>query len=59
MKVFMDSKGFLNERLVGDPLDPKFTWDETDHRPWSTYLSESDKRYKAYLDAGGKPVGQK
>jgi hypothetical protein len=57
MKVFMDSKGFLNERLVGDPQDPTFTWDETDHRPWSTYLSESDKRYKAYLDAGGKPVG--
>ena len=54
-KVFMDAKGFLNERLKGDPGDPVYTWDETDPRPWGTYLSESDRRYQAYLRAGGKP----
>jgi len=53
-KVFMDAKGFLNERLVGDPGDPVFTWDEADPRPWGTYFNESDRRYKAYLAAGGK-----
>jgi hypothetical protein len=26
-----------------------------DQRPWGTWLNESDKRYKAYLAAGGKP----
>lgn len=57
-KVFMDDKGFLNERLTGDPGDPIFTWDETDSRPWSTYLNESDARYRAYLQAGGKPPGR-
>ena len=57
-KVFMDDKGFLNERLTGDPGDPIFTWDESDSRPWGTYLNESDARYRAYLQAGGKPPGR-
>jgi hypothetical protein len=51
----MDAKGFLNERLTGDPGDPIFTWDEADPRPWGTYFNESDRRYRAYLAAGGKP----
>jgi hypothetical protein len=51
-KVFLDTKGFLNEHLVGEG---GFTWDVADQRPWGTWLNESDKRYKAYLAAGGKP----
>jgi hypothetical protein len=51
-KVFLDAKGFLNEHLVGEG---GFTWDVADQRPWGTWLNESDKRYKAYLSAGGKP----
>ncbi len=51
-KVFLDAKGFLNEHLVGEG---GFTWDVADQRPWGTWLSESDKRYRAYLAAGGKP----
>jgi len=46
-KVFMNARGFLDERAPGDPL----FWDETDPRPWGTYLTESDKRYQA---TGGK-----
>jgi hypothetical protein len=57
-RVFMDAKGFLNERITGDPGDPVFTWDDSDPRPWGTYLSESDRRYQAYLQAGGKPPAQ-
>lgn len=51
-KLFLDAKGFLNEHLVGEG---GFTWDVSDQRPWGTWLNESDKRYKAYLAAGGKP----
>jgi len=51
-KVFLDARGFLNEHLVGEG---GFTWDVADQRPWGTWLNESDKRYKAYLAAGGKP----
>jgi hypothetical protein len=51
-KVFLDTKGYLNEHLVGEG---GFTWDVADPRPWGTWLNESDKRYKAYLAAGGKP----
>ena len=29
-KVFLDERGFLNERLPGDPL----YWDAIDPRPW-------------------------
>src|ERR1051326_2693775 len=36
----MDERGKLNERLPGDPL----FWDNTDPRPWGTWLNESDKR---------------
>jgi hypothetical protein len=51
-KVYLDAKGFLNEHLVGEG---GFTWDVADQRPWGTWLDESDKRYRAYLGAGGKP----
>ncbi|HEX5281219.1 MAG TPA: hypothetical protein VFW28_14160 [Micropepsaceae bacterium] len=51
-KVYLDAKGFLNEHLVGEG---EFTWDVADQRPWGTWLDESDKRYRAYLAAGGKP----
>ena len=40
----MDERGMLNERLPGDPV----YWNAADPRPWRTYLSESDKRYKQY-----------
>src|SRR5205807_9417134 len=36
----MDEDGKLDERLPGDPL----FWDNTDSRPWGTWLTESDKR---------------
>jgi hypothetical protein len=29
-----------------------------DPRPWVTYFNESDKRFKAYLAAGGDPPGR-
>jgi hypothetical protein len=54
-KVFMDANGLLNEHIPGDP---GFNWSEADARPWGTWLNESDKRYKAYLQAGGKPPGR-
>jgi hypothetical protein len=54
-KVFMDDKGLLNEHIKGDP---GFTWDTADTRPWSSWLDESDRRYKAYLAAGGTPPGR-
>jgi hypothetical protein len=50
--LYMDAKGFLNEHIPGDP---GFDWNPADPRPWGTWLNESDKRYKAYLAAGGKP----
>ena len=40
--VFMNARGFLDERAPGDAL----YWDATDPRPWGTYLTESDKRYQ-------------
>ena len=43
-KVFMDSRGKLNERLPGDPL----YWDAADPRPWGSFLDESDKRYEQF-----------
>ena len=45
-KVYLDERGFLNERLPGDPL----YWDATDPRPWATYLNISDERYEIYLE---------
>ena len=45
-KVYLDERGFLNERLPGDPL----YWDATDPRPWGTYLNISDERYARYLE---------
>ena len=45
-KVYLDERGFLNERLPGDPL----YWDATDPRPWATYLNISDERYAIYLE---------
>jgi hypothetical protein len=53
-KVYMDDKGLLNERLSGEG---GYEWDVADQRPWVTWFNESDKRYKAYLAAGGKPHG--
>ncbi|HEY4264322.1 MAG TPA: hypothetical protein VGM72_03325 [Micropepsaceae bacterium] len=55
-KVFMDANGLLNEHVPGDP---GFNWSGADSRPWGTWLTESDRRYKAYIAAGGKPPGQK
>lgn len=46
-KVFMDERGFLNERLPGDPL----YWDSTDPRPWATYLNISDERYEKHRES--------
>ena len=45
-KVYLDERGFLNERLPGDSL----YWDATDPRPWATYLNISDERYARYLE---------
>ncbi len=53
-KVHLDDRGFLNELLPGEPL----YWNAADTRPWGTWLNESDRRYRAYLDAGGTPHGQ-
>jgi hypothetical protein len=36
-----------------------YQWDVADKRPWATWLTESDRRYKAYLAAGGDPPGRK
>ncbi len=46
-KVFLDERGFLNERLPGDPL----YWDGTDPRPWGTFLNISDERYERYRES--------
>ena len=54
-KIFMDDKGLLNEHIPGDA---GFDWTGTDPRPWGTWLTESDRRYKAYLLKGGKPPGR-
>jgi len=50
-KVYLDERGINNERLPGDP----FYFNAADLRPWVTYLTESDRRYEAYLAAGGTP----
>lgn len=39
-KVYLDERGYLNERLPGDPL----YWDATDPRPWGTFFDESEAR---------------
>src|SRR5262245_10223948 len=49
--VYLDENGFLNAHAPGDA---GFTWDPNDPRPWGTALTESDRRYRAYLAAGGK-----
>jgi hypothetical protein len=54
-KVYMDDKGLLNERLSGEGF---YQWDVADKRPWVTYFNESDRRFKAYLEAGGDPPGR-
>ena len=53
--VYLDEKGFLNTHVPGDP---GFTWDPNDPRPWGTWLTESDRRYRAYLASGGKAPAQ-
>lgn len=53
--VYLDENGFLNSHVVGDP---GFTWDPNDPRPWGTALTESDRRYQAYLARGGKSPAQ-
>ena len=53
--IYLDDKGLLNTHVPGDA---GFDWDPTDPRPWGTWLTESDRRYKAYLAAGGKPPAQ-
>ncbi len=53
-KVFLDERGFLNERLPGDPL----YWDAIDPRPWGTFFNESDRRHREYLEAGGTQPGE-
>jgi hypothetical protein len=53
--VYMDEKGFLNSHVPGDP---GFDWDPTDPRPWGTWFTESDRRYRAYLASGGKAPAQ-
>ena len=55
-KIYLDDKGMLNEHVTGDP---GYSWNESDPRPWGTWLDESDRRYQAYLAAGGKPPGRK
>ena len=49
--IYLDENGFLNSHTPGDP---GFNWDPTDPRPWGTWLTESDRRYQAYLARGGK-----
>jgi len=39
-KVFLDERGYLNERLPGDPL----YWDARDRTPWRTFFNESEAR---------------
>jgi len=39
-KVFLDERGYLNERLPGDPL----YWDARDRTPWRTFFDESEAR---------------
>lgn len=53
--IYLDENGFLNSHAPGDT---GFTWDTTDPRPWGTWLTESDRRYSAYLARGGKPPAQ-
>ena len=53
--VYLDQKGFLNEHVPGEP---GFDWNAADPRPWGTWLTESDRRYRAYVAAGGKPPVQ-
>lgn len=45
--VYLDERGFLNERLPGDPL----YWDVTDPRPWGTFYEMSDARYARYRES--------
>ncbi|MGY9106587.1 MAG: hypothetical protein ACKVG0_08660 [Alphaproteobacteria bacterium] len=52
MKVHLDERGLNNERLPGEAL----YWDAADPRPWLTYLEEGERRYNAYLAAGGTPA---
>ncbi|HSG64795.1 MAG TPA: hypothetical protein VLD39_07335 [Gammaproteobacteria bacterium] len=49
-KVYMDERGFLNERLPGDPL----YWDATDPRPWGTFMDVSEERYRRYRQSEGR-----
>ena len=53
--IYLDENGLLNAHAPGDPG----FWDPTDPRPWGTWLTESDRRYQAYLGRGGKaPANQ-
>ena len=52
IKVHMDERGLNNERLPGD----EYYWDAADLRPWVTYMEEGERRYNAYLAAGGTPT---
>ena len=54
-KVYLDERGLLNERLSGEGA---YQWDVADPRPWGTWLDESDRRFKAYIAAGGTPPGR-
>ena len=54
-KVYLDGNGFLNEHLSGEGA---YQWDVADTRPWVTWFNESDKRWAAYLAAGGKGPGE-
>ncbi len=45
--VYLDERGFLNERLHDDPL----YWDVNDARPWGTFYNESDARYTRYRES--------
>ncbi len=46
-KVYLDERGFLNERIPGDPL----YWDATDPRPWATFMDSSEERYRRYRES--------
>jgi hypothetical protein len=54
-KVYLDERGMLNQRSPGDPLH----WNAADPRPWGTFFNESDRKYRQYLDAGGRPHGSR
>ena len=41
-RVYMNNRGFLDSAAPGDPG----FWDETDPRPWGTYYTESDRRFR-------------